>query len=155
MADQKISELTDGGAVQSGDKIPAVRASANVQVSFGDLISGAEIDLGTAHYTVASGAAADTEIWKLVVANGWGRLWLLKTDSNATDIDTSGALDSANIPGSELTLGDWFIAKTRADQDPYPSGASGVFILNSFTSGSPASNIDLKNLQAFGFANTD
>lgn len=35
MADQKISELTDGGTAQSTDDFPAVRSSANVRVRFG------------------------------------------------------------------------------------------------------------------------
>lgn len=36
-ADQKISAMTDGGAVQATDKIPAVRAGANIKVSTGTI----------------------------------------------------------------------------------------------------------------------
>lgn len=124
--------------------------------NFLSMVQGEKALSATPDYTVASGAAAGTEIWKATHIPGWGRVWVLRTPATSSVVDTSGALDSADIPGSELTLGDVFFAKVEADAaPPWGAGKTGFFILHNFTDGTPASNIDVKNLQAFGFANTD
>jgi len=53
----KISELSDGGAIQSGDTLIAVRSGGNVKVTYGGTTT-ANIDGGTIDGTVIGGSSA-------------------------------------------------------------------------------------------------
>lgn len=59
MADTKISDLSDGGAVQSTDKIPAVRGSGNVRVAGIESTTGAQAKADAARDAAVGTAATD------------------------------------------------------------------------------------------------
>ena len=114
--------------------------------------SGGELTLSaTPDYTCTVTTTDDTSIWKGINVPGWGRFWFLTSTAFAGDVDTSGALDDAGIPGSELSIGDLFLCKTAT--------GGGLVVtqhtLKGFTDGTPATNIDLSSGTSLGLANVD
>ena len=65
----KISELSDGGAIQSGDTLIAVRSGGNVKVTYGGTTT-ANIDGGTIDGTVIGGSSAAAGSFTTLSASG-------------------------------------------------------------------------------------
>lgn len=105
----------------------------------------------TPDYTATVSSSEDTSIWKGISVPGWGRIWFLTSTALAADLDTTGAIDSAGIPGSELSVGDFFFSKTNTGA----TFALGTFIVKAFTDGATASNINLGNINSLGLTDTD
>ena len=65
----KISELSDGGSIQSGDTLIAVRSGGNVKVTYGGTTT-ANIDGGTIDGTVIGGSSAAAGSFTTITASG-------------------------------------------------------------------------------------
>jgi len=65
----KISELSDGGVIQGGDTLIAVRSGGNVKVTYGGSTT-ANIDGGTIDGTVIGGSTAAAGTFTTVTADG-------------------------------------------------------------------------------------
>ena len=83
MTDKTISQLTDGGTVQAGDSIPAVRSGSNVKVA-----------VGSAGTRSASDATKD----KVASVNGTTTVGNL-----AVFTDPNGTVGNGGAPGAIIT----------------------------------------------------
>lgn len=83
MTDKTISQLTDGGTVQTGDDIPAVRSGANVKVS-----------VGSAGTRAASDPTKDS-VASIDGATTPGHL--------AVFSDTAGTIEGGGLPSAIIT----------------------------------------------------
>ena len=91
----KISELSDGGAIQSGDTLIAVRSGGNVKVTYGGTTT-ANIDGGTIDGTVIGGSSAAAGTFTTVTASSSATI-----ASNLFFNSTSGAMRFGTDAGTE------------------------------------------------------
>jgi len=95
----KISDLSDGGVIQGGDTLIAVRSGGNVKVTYGGSTT-ANIDGGTIDGTVIGGTTAAAGSFTTVTADG------LTVNSGATD-------EVARFEGTGSPYISWYDSGTR------------------------------------------
>jgi hypothetical protein len=78
----KISELSDGGVIQGGDTLIAVRSGGNVKVTYGGSTT-ANIDGGTIDGTVIGGTTAAAGSFT--------------TGTFSSDVNVTGVVDASNL----------------------------------------------------------
>ena len=95
----KISELSDGGVIQGGDTLIAVRSGGNVKVTYGGSTT-ANIDGGTIDGTVIGGSTAAAGTFTTVTADG---LTVSGTTNTPTVFESSVAASYVQFKDSGTT----------------------------------------------------
>jgi hypothetical protein len=97
----KISELSDGGVIQGGDTLIAVRSGGNVKVTYGGSTT-ANIDGGTIDGTVIGGTTPAAGTFTSLTASGD-----VNFDSNTLFVDASANAVGIGVstPAAPLSFG--------------------------------------------------
>jgi len=139
----KISELSDGGVIQGGDTLIAVRSGGNVKVTYGGSTT-ANIDGGTIDGTVIGGSTAAAGTFTTGQFNT-----SLNVDgtTNLDVVDIDGAVDMA----STLTVGGTTNDGTSLVQIAQ-SGTGRAFSVNRNVASATRAVVNIAQLQASGGA---
>jgi hypothetical protein len=114
MADTKISALTDGGTIATGDVLPAVREGANVKVAFPTIGSGLQLSGGT--LSASGGAQPSAKYLYLAGTSFTGafdisgdtvveQITVVQTDFSSMDLSGCTALVRAAVSNNGLNTG--------------------------------------------------
>jgi len=131
----KISELSDGGVIQGGDTLIAVRSGGNVKVTYGGSTT-ANIDGGTIDGTVIGGTTPAAGTFTTLTANGNVVLGDAATDTVTVTADIASDL----IPSAD---GSFDLGASGAEwQDLFIDGTANIDSLVADTADINAGTID-------------